>query len=118
MPNGRLRPLTPGAATTVDAVLLGVVTLLASAALTTGAAWLGWWASGGGYGGLFPAVLLGGFAGYVTFGMYVPAVFSIADAGSIRQAKKALHEAKREGRPIAATRARTRLRVARWQRRG
>ena len=99
-------------------VLLGVATVLVSAVLTAGAGWLGWWASGGGYAGLFPGMLLGGFAAWVAFGMYVPFAFIMADAGSIRQAKKALHEAERNGRFVAAFRARARLRVARWQRRG
>lgn len=99
-------------------VLLGVATFLVSSVLTAGAGWLGWWASGGGYAGLFPGMLLGGFAAWVGFGMYVPSAFIVADAGSIRQAKKALHEAERNGRFVAALRARARLRVARWQRRG
>lgn len=62
-------------------------------------------------------MFLGGLAAAVTFGMYVPFAFTVADAGSIRQGKKALREAERDGRPLAATRARARLRVARWQRR-
>lgn len=99
-------------------MLLGVITVALSAALTAGATWLGWWATGGGYAGLFPASLLGGWVAFVTFGLYVPFAFTMADAGSIRQAKKALHEAERERRVVAALRARARLRVARWQRRG
>ena len=99
-------------------MLLGLVTVAVSAALTAGAGWLGWWATGGGYAGLFPGLLLGGFVALVTFGLYVPFAFTMADAGSIRQAKKALHEAERDGRLLAALRARARLRVARWQRRG
>ncbi len=99
-------------------MLLGIITAVVSAALTAGAGWLGWWASGGGYGGLFPAVLLGGFVGLVTFGLYVPVAFTIADAGSIRQAKRTLLEAERDGRSVATLRARARLRLARWQKRG
>lgn len=99
-------------------MLLGVITVAVSAALTAGSVWLGWWATGGGYAGLFPGFLLGGFVAMVTFGLYVPFAFIMADAGSIRQAKQALHEAERDGRVVAALRARARLRVARWQRRG
>ena len=99
-------------------MLLGVVTVAVSAVLTAGAAWLGWWATGGGYVGLFPGLLLGGLAAIVTFGLYVPFALTMADAGSIRQAKKALHEAERDRHVVAALRARARLRVARWQRQG
>lgn len=98
-------------------MLLGVLMLAASGALTLGAALLGWWASGGGLQGVFPALVLGGFVAFVMFGLYVPFAFTMADAGSVRQAKKALHEAERDGRRLAAARARARLRVARWQRR-
>ena len=49
---------------------------------------------------------------------YIPFTFTIADAESIRQAKRALHEAERDGRSVATLRARARLRVARWQKRG
>lgn len=98
-------------------MLLGVITIVVSAVLTAGASWLGWWASGGGYTGLLPAAMLGGFAGW-SCSAYVPFAFSIADAGSIRKAKRALQEAEAQGRVVAAMRARARLRVARWQKRG
>ncbi len=94
-------------------MLLGLLTTAVSAVLTGAAAWLGWWATGGGVVGLFPALLLGGFAAAVTFGLYVPFAFTVADAGSIREAKKALREAQRDGRPLSALRARARLRIAR-----
>ena len=98
-------------------VLLGLVTVGVSALLTGAAAWLGWWASGGGLPGVVPGLLLGGLAAAVTFGLYVPFAFSVADAGSIRSAERALREAQREGRPLSALRARARLHVVRWQRR-
>lgn len=99
------------------AVLFGVVMVAVSTTLTLGAAWLGWWAGGQDALALIPAAGLGGFVALVMFGLYVPFAFTLADAGSIRQAKKALHDAEREGRRIAAARARARLRVARWQKR-
>jgi uncharacterized membrane protein len=97
-------------------VRFGLAAVVACAALTAAAAWLGWWAVGGGYYGLFPALLLsGGVAG--TLYLVLRGVFITTNAGSIRQGKKALHEAERDGHPIQVVRARARLSVARWQRR-
>ena len=90
--------------------------LVLSAVLTVGAVWLGWWSTGGGVLGLLPGLMLGYLVGLLTFGMLVPFAVISADAGSMRQAKKALRVAEREGSSAAVLRARARLKFARWKR--
>ncbi len=78
-----------------------------------GATFLGWWATDGSW---FQAVLLGSFTALVAFGLMVPLALAWSDAGSIRQAKRSLRIAEKDGLFLAAAHARLRLRVLRWQR--
>lgn len=94
-------------------MLLGITVTLLATAWVVGATALGHWAGDG----WVSALLLGGFAAYVMYGHVVPAAWLSSDPGSIRQAKGALRQAQRDGKPLSALRARWRLTLARWQRR-
>ncbi len=84
-----------------------VVSVVVAVAWVTGATVLGWWATGSWLSG----VLLGAFTASVAFGLVVPLAVTSADVGSVRQAKRLLTTAQKEGRVIAAAQARLRLRL-------
>lgn len=75
-------------------------------AVVIGVAILCWSASGAGLRGLVPAATWDAFGTFVVFHLYVPFAFTYAHLGSIRQAKRALQEAERDGRLLPAMRAR------------
>ena len=62
-------------------------------------------------------LFLTAFTAYVVFGEALPLIWLLGDAGSIRQARRSLKEARREGRAGASLAARLRIALIRWQRR-
>ena len=93
-------------------MLRAVASVVVAVGWVVGATVVGWWAGGG----WVPALLLGAFSTFVAFSTMVPLAFALVDAGSVRQARRALREAREQRRGLAVLLARLRLRTIRWQR--
>jgi hypothetical protein len=92
------------------ALLLGVV-------VVAGEVWLAWWATGGGIWGLVGSLLLLPLALLLAHRMWLFAFLLLWDGGSVRQAKRRLQEAEREGRAMAALKERVVILLLRHRRR-
>lgn len=93
-------------------MLLQILLSLLALLLVVGAALLGVYV-----GDWFGGILLTAFVAWVVARQLLPMIWLLTDAGSIRQAKKAVQQARAANRPYATLAARARLALVRWQRR-
>jgi hypothetical protein len=96
-------------------ILVSALTL--AVAVVVGEMWLAWWAAGGGLWGVIAALLLAPLALLLAHRIWLFASLVLWDGGSIRQAKRRLHEAERSGRRFGVLQARIEVALLRHKRR-
>lgn len=95
-----------------------IAAFLLGACCVVGGAWIGWWAAGGGLGGVVFALSLTPLTVLLAHRIWLFASVLLWDGGSIRQVKRRLRDAEGEGRKLAALKARVELVLLRQRRRG